>query len=111
MVIDEIPCIHCGELVKKHVDPQDKGHLKVYCYKHRHLGIRPRKSTPDTSNGLIHRFVKDIMINNGSGPVTIYRPGDKGFDEIAAQCDLKPKKPKPYYNAFEHRNYHDTNRS
>lgn len=105
--VHELPCIRCGVVVRRHIDPNALRHYKAYCHHcARHLNKHP-PVIEDTSDAPIRWFAQHMTINHGAEPPVVYKPGDPGFEEIAAQCDLQPKSTKklPHYNPFECRGY------
>lgn len=106
------PCVRCGRITKRRIDPADRGHFKVFCHHCKaYLDRHPQQlRNHDKSNAPIESFVRAILLNHGAGPVTVYRPGDPGFEEIAAECSMQPKQEKPYYDAFDGKNYFDGRR-
>lgn len=107
--IVRMPCIKCGVIVEKYLHPDAIRGYRMYCPDHSPERWSTTVREKDTSDADILYLAHKIYTNYGvSSPVTVYKPGDPGFDEIAAQCS-KPfsKDPIPFYDPFEHKTFHD----
>lgn len=91
-----VPCRACGDPVPAHIAPGARPPVKMcwpcLSYPTRHV---------ERSDSTELEWVTSNMVRfSMAGPVTIYRPGDPGFDERAAEVDLdQRKKPHVFYRA------------
>lgn len=97
-------CVRCGRTVSRRVAPDAVKHYRFHCHHcKRHLDLYPHVE-PDVSNGLIEQFVRSMVQHHMSGPVEVFKPGDKGFEkraqEYLANKREKKKKPAYHYNTF-----------
>ena len=90
-------CLSCGDNVERHVDPSDRGNLKVFCYKCRQRAPEHiRRLNKDTSDGPLRWVAWHVFIHYGSEAVKIFLPGDSGFEERAREFNdnrIKQKLP------------------
>ena len=81
----EVPCRACGQPVPTHIEAGARPPIKLcnQCLNHptRHI----ERSTTSTELAYVTR---EVTSHSLVGPVAIYRPGDEGFAERAAQVVL-----------------------
>jgi len=76
----EGPCLKCGIVIKRFVHPDSIRNYKMYCKACQSELTLP----PDDYNGNIEFLAKKLFREQPQAePVTLYRPGDPGFEDIA----------------------------